>query len=318
MIKLPFLLAIVLYILLYLLRLQQGGWEPETEVLKDQRQFLDRKITATLPSPQSDILTGILLGQNKSLPFDIKLALRDSSTLHIVVASGQNLSMVAGFFLSLSGLIKRKNAIILGLVAAFLYTLLTGLQVPIIRAAIMFGLASLAKLFGRDGDGAWVLILTGGFMLLVNPNWLTSVSFQLSFLATLGVIVVAPIMLERLKSIPKFISADLSVTMAAQIMVMPVIAANFHQVSLVGLFANLLVLWTIPFIMILGTLMLAVPFVGLAANALVTYFIYIIKFFSSLPFAWVYIGDMSAIFWIGYYLVLAAIMLSLKYVQKTN
>lgn len=202
--------------------------------------------------------------------------------------------------------------------AATLYTLLTGLQVPIIRAAIMFGLASLGKLFGRDLDGAWVLILTAGVMLLVNPSWLTSVSFQLSFLATFGVIVVAPIILERLKLLPQFISVDLAVTLAAQIMVMPVIAANFHQISLVGLIANLLVLWTIPFIMITGALMLVVPFIDFAANALLTYFIYIIKFFSSLPFAWEYIGEMSIIFWIGYYLVLAATVLSLKYVQTNN
>src|SRR3989338_753826 len=315
---LPFLLLVILYFLLCFLRLQQGGWEPETEVLKEQRQFLDKRISEILPSPQSDILSGILLGQNKSLPYDIKLALRDSSTLHIVVASGQNLSMVAGFFLLLSGLIKRKNAIILGLVAAFVYTLLTGLQVPIIRAAIMFGLASLAKLFGRDGDGAWVLMLTGALMLLVNPNWLTSLSFQLSFLATFGVIVVAPIVLNKLKALPRFIGGDLAVTLSAQLMVMPVIAANFHQVSLLFLFTNLLILFTIPFIMIGGALMLVLPFIGIILNGLITYFIYIIKFFSSLSFAWVYIGDMSFIFWIGYYLILFAVMLSLKYVQTEN
>src|SRR3989344_2462047 len=312
------ILPVILYALLIVLRLQYPPFEPETEVFKEQRQFLDKRISKILPSPQSDILSGILLGQNKSLPYDIKLALRDSSTLHIVVASGQNLSLVAGFFLTLSGLIKRKNAIILGLIAALLYTLLTGLQVPIIRAAIMFGLASLAKLFGRDEDGVWVLMLTGALMLLVNPSWLTSLSFQLSLLATFGVIVVAPIILNKLKALPRFIGGDLAVTLAAQAMVMPVIAANFHQVSLVGLFSNLLVLFTIPFIMIGGALMLVLPFIGIILNGLITYFIYVIKFFSSLPFAWVYIGEMSVIFWLGYYLILFAVMLSLKYVQTEN
>jgi competence protein ComEC len=307
-----YLLVIVLYILLFLLRLQYPEWKPETEILKTERQFLDQRISQTLPSPQSDILSGILLGLNKDLPFDTKLALRDSSTLHIVVASGQNLSMVAGFFLLFSGLIKRKNAIILGLLAAFFYTILTGMQVPILRAAIMLGLASLARLFGRDQDGIWVLILTGALMLLVNPSWLTSISFQLSFLATFGVVVVAPMILENLKKLPQFISGDLSVSLAAQAMVMPIIAINFHQLSLVGLLANLFVLWTIPFIMIGGVVMLILPFTSILLNALLTYFIYIITFFSSLPFAWEYIGEMSPIFWVGYYLVLSAIMLSLK------
>ena len=312
------ILPVILYALLIVLRLQYPPFEPETEVFKEQRQFLDKRISKILPSPQSDILSGILLGQNKSLPYDIKLALRDSSTLHIVVASGQNLSLVAGFFLTLSGLIKRKNAIILGLIAALLYTLLTGLQIPIIRAALMFGLASFAKLIGRDGDGAWVLMLTGALMLLVNPSWLISLSFQLSFLATFGVIVVAPIILNKLKALPRFIGGDLAVTLAAQAMVMPVIAASFHQLSLVGLFSNLLVLFTIPFIMIGGVLMLILPFISFLLGGLITYFIYIIKFFSSLPFAWVYIGDMNLIFWLGYYLILLAVMLSLKYVQTEN
>ena len=316
--KLPILLAVILYVFLYLLRLQYSAFEPETEVLQEQRQALDKRISEILPRPQSDLLSGILLGQNKSLPPDIRLALRDSATLHIVVASGQNLSMVAGFFLALSGLVKRKNAIILGLAAALIYTLLTGLQIPIIRAAIMFGLASLAKLFGRDGDGAWVLILTAAVMLLVNPAWLTDISFQLSFLATFGVVVVAPIILEKLKNWPKFIAGDLAVTLAAQAMVMPVISQNFHQISLVGLFANLLVLWTIPFIMVGGVLMLILPFISMALNALLTYFIYITTFFSSLPFSWEYIGEMVWIFWVGYYLVLVATVLSLRYVQKTN
>src|SRR3989344_7602133 len=115
------ILPVILYALLIVLRLQYPPFEPETEVFKEQRQFLDKRISKILPSPQSDILSGILLGQNKSLPYDIKLALRDSSTLHIVVASGQNLSMVAGFFLLFSGLIRRKAALILSFLAIVFY-----------------------------------------------------------------------------------------------------------------------------------------------------------------------------------------------------
>src|SRR3989344_5296412 len=138
----------------------------------------------------------------KDLPPALKLALRDTSTLHIVVASGQNLSMVAGFFLSLAGLIKRKHAIVLSLLAVTGYTLLTGAQVPILRAAIMFSLASLATLSGRLKEGWWVLIVTAALMLLLNPEWVYDLSFQLSFLATFGVVVVSPILLKSLHKIP--------------------------------------------------------------------------------------------------------------------
>jgi competence protein ComEC len=278
-----------------------------------------------LPSPQAELLSGILLGQNKSLPGDFKLSLRDTSTLHIVVASGQNLSMVAGFFLSLAGLIKRRQAIILSLLAVIFYTLLTGAQVPVLRAAIMFGLASLATIFGRQKEGWWLLVVAAALMLLINPEWILDLSFQLSFLATFGVVVVAPLLLKSLDKIP-FLGQDLAVTLGAQVMVAPVIAAYFHQVSLVSLVTNALILWTIPFAMILGSITLVLSFIwlglawifGLAASALLTYFIYIVKFFASLPFAWEYVGEQVWLVWVGYYMVVGGIMLLLKNAQAAD
>ena len=315
-IRLPLILAIILYSLLFYIRYQQGGWEIKIDVFSSQRQFLDHKISQLLPSPQAELLSGILLGQNKNLPGQFKLALRDTSTLHIVVASGQNLSMVAGFFLSLAGLIKRRNAVMLSLLAVLLYTLLTGMQVPILRAAIMFSLASLASLSGRVKEGWWVLLITAALMLLVNPKWVTDLSFQLSFLATFGVVVVSPILLAYFKILP-IIGNDLAVTLAAQLMVTPIIIANFHQLSLVGVITNLFVGWTVPFIMILGSLMVVGGCIlGLAANIFLTYFIYVVQFFASVPFAWEYVGEQGWIVWVGYYLILTGVLLGLSKIQE--
>ncbi len=330
--KLPVFLAILLYILIYFVRFQQGGLAPlsgvkdlKWDVLKSQQDFLDQQIQTYLPSPQAELLSGILLGQNKNLPGSFKLALRDTSTLHIVVASGQNLSLVAGFFLGLSGLIKRKNALILALIACIFYTVLSGMQIPILRAAIMFSFSSIAQFFGRQRAGFWVLLMTAGLMLLINPDWITSLSFQLSFLATFGVIVVSPILLKVFNKLP-IIGSDLAVTLAAQIMVTPVIIQNFHQISLVSLITNILVLWTISFIMILGAMMLILGFVwsflgqlmALGVSVLLTYFIYIVSFFSSLPFAWEYIGQQIWLVWVGYYMFVAGLVLSLKNAQEKN
>lgn len=328
MTKLSVVLAILTFILIYILRWEQGGWEIEIDLFKDYRQALDRRISGLLPSPQAELLSGILLGQNKDLPPQTRLALRDTSTLHIVVASGQNLSMVAGFFLGLSGLLKRKTAIFLSLVSVVFYAILTGFQIPVLRAAIMFGFASLAQLFGRQKDSIWVLIITAGGMLWINPRWILDLSFQLSFAATIGVVVVAPILLRYFKYIP-ILSQDLAVSLGAQILVTPIIAQNFHQFSLVGLITNLLILWTISFIMILGTIMLLLSFISavltqfvtLGVSALLTYFIYIVSFFSILPFAWEYVGEKVWIFWVGYYFILAGVvlfMLSLSNDKKAN
>lgn len=313
-------LFIILYVLLFLLRLQQDPFEPKIDVFKDQRDFLDKQVQEHLPSPEAELTSGILLGQNHNLPPQFKLALRDTSTLHIVVASGQNLSMVGGFFLALAGLVKRRTAIVLSLIAVLVYTLLTGFQVPIIRAAIMFVFASAAQWFGRDRSGSRILVITALLMLLVNPKWISDLSFQLSFLATMGVLVVAPILKQKFSSLPGILREDLAVSLGAQAMVMPVIASNFHQISLVSLIANVLVLWAVPFIMILGSLIL---FLGSLITwpllALTKYFVYVVTFFGHLPFAWQYVGEVNPIVWLGYYLVIAAIMLSLNmYVQTEN
>lgn len=312
------ILSLTLFIVIYLLRLQQGGWDIKLDLFPQMRQMLDQRIAQLLPTPQAELLSGILLGNKKDLPYYLKLALRDSSTLHIVVVSGQNLTMLSMLLLSLSGLIKRRNAIVLSLAAIALYTLITGAQIPVLRAATMAILSSLAQIFGRQRDGVWVLILTAGTMLLIDPFWIKDISFQLSFLATFGVIVVAPVLKRYLYLLPQFLSQDLAITTGAQLMVMPIIIQNFHQLSLVGIITNLLVVWTVPIIMILGGIMLAVSFIwsglawiiGLVASALLTYFIYIVQFFASLPFAWEYVGEQVWIVWVGYYLVLAGILLA--------
>lgn len=324
--KLPFILAILLYLLIYFLRFQQGGWEIQTELFSGFRQDLDQRISLLLPSPQAELLSGILLGNKKNLPPQLKLSLRDTSTLHIVVVSGQNLTMVAGLFLPFAWLISRKFAILLSLLAIVFYTILTGAQVPVLRAALMASASFLAVLLGRQKDGIWVLAVTGGFMLLLNPLWVDDLSFQLSFLATTGVVVLAPMILKKLSKLPKFIAIDLAVTTSAQLMVIPVIAQSFHQFSLVSIITNLLVGWTVPILMILGGVMLMFSFlssgvawlISILTNAFLTYFVYIVQFFASLPFAWEYVGEKSIVFWIGYYFILSGVMLVLKHDKNST
>jgi competence protein ComEC len=314
--KYPVFLACLLYLLIYWVRFNQGSTEPNLDLFPEQRKLLDSQITQLLPTPNAQLLSGILLGNKKDLPPDLKLALRDSSTLHIVVVSGQNLTMLAGVIISLAGVLKRRVAILITILAVCFYTLLTGSQVPVLRAAIMAILALIAQLYGRERDGLWTLVISGGLMLLIYPLWLIDLSFQLSFLATAGVISVSPIILKLLSSWPDLVKQDLAVSIGAQLMVAPIIAINFHQLSVVGVIANILVLWTIAPVMILGTILLIVsnlfnPFNSLITvpiNILLNYFVIIIKFFANLPFSWEYVPEVSILVVIGYYLVFLAIL----------
>lgn len=315
--NLPLVLTAILFVLIYIVRVGQGGWEIKTNYFANFRTDLDHRITSLLPSPQAQLLSGILLGSKKDLPGDFKVALRDTSTLHIVVVSGQNLTMLAGLFMALVGIVSRRTAILTSFVAVIFYTFLTGAQVPVLRAALMFTLASTATIFGRQRDGLWALIISAGLMLLINPDWLTDLSFQLSFLATFGVVVAAPIILPFFRFLPSFVSQDLAITLSAQALVTPIIAQSFHQFSLVGVITNVLIGWSVPFIMIFGTMMLIFSYVSLAIaqwlsvfpNILLTYFIYIVEFFASLPFAWEYVGQQSWFVWVGYYLIVASILI---------
>lgn len=319
-------LVIILWLVIFAFRIIQiGGIDPtyrdsENQLFKPFQEHLAGTINQLLPYPQSSLLSGILLGASDKLPFSFKQDLKDTSTIHMVVVSGQNLSIVAGFFVGLVYLIGRRKTIVISILALVFYSLLTGLQVPVLRASIMVLLSYLAQILGKEKQGWWVLFVTGGGMLIFNPNWLLSISFQLSFLATFGVVVVAPIFTEYLKNVPKVLREDLAVTLAAQVLVLPVIAYNFGQISLIGILSNSLILWSIPIVMISGFISLGVGLVslplgqiiGLVPGILLTYFIYIVEFFAKLPGAGLKVEESGMVVWVGYYLLIGALVWTLK------
>lgn len=316
------LLSIILWTLLFLLRVTQIGGidlaytEPEHLTLKPLQDYLASIFDQVLPYPQSTLMSGILLGVKGNLPFFLKKELQVTSTIHIVVVSGQNLTILAGFIMSLAPFLGRKKTILLTLGTIFFYSVLTGLGVPVIRAAIMATLAYMAKLFGKEGLGWWVLLLTAGLMLLYNPNWILSISFQLSFVATFGVVVVAPIIISYLKIVPKILREDIGVSLSAQLLTLPIIAYNFGQVSLIGVLVNSLILWTISLVMILGIVVLLVgqvslflaQIVGLVPGILLTFFIDVVEIFSKIPLASLVVGESSVMFWVGYYLLIGGLI----------
>ncbi len=323
-----FLILTTVWFFLFIARvLQIGGIDStyrshEVKILAREREYLVKIIKQSLPYPQSALLSGIVLGDGNQIPFSLKQDLKTTSTIHIAVVSGQNLTILAGFILGLVGFLGRRKTIILTIFVILIYSLLTGLEVPVVRAAIMAILAYMAQILGKERTGWWVLLLTAGLMLIYNPNWLVDISFQLSFLATLGIVAVAPILTSYLAIVPQILRQDLAATLSAQVLVLPILAFNFYQVSLVGMLANLFVLWTVPIIMVGGLLGLIFgiinPVLGkivdFLPSVLLTYFIDLVKFFAKWPGAVVIVGDTAIIIWVGYYLLVGAgiWMLALK------
>src|SRR3989344_88607 len=310
---------------LFIIRiLMMGGLDPgyqefEVDLLQPYQTYLVSKIDTLLPYPQSALLSGILLGNRSSLPYSLRQELSQTSIIHMVVVSGQNLTILVGLLMGMTSWLGKRQAILISLAAMICYALLTGLQIPVLRAFIMALSAMIAVLLGKQATGWWILLLTAGLMLLFSPNWIFSISFQLSFLATLGLVGLAPMIAQVLKNVPQLLKLDLSVTLAAQALTLPVIASNFNQVSLVGVGANILVLWTIPLVMASGFLSLLVELVipglgqilAIVPNILLTYFIYIVELFASLPMATVRASDIGVIGWAGYYLLIGSAMIYL-------
>lgn len=329
-------LVILGLVILFLVRVYQIGGlsKPEPDpFLTDlasafipARQFLSSQINQITPFPQSTLLSGILLGVQSNLPQGLKIALKNSSTIHIVVVSGQNLTLVAGFVMSLTFLLGRKKTVVSALLVIILYALLTGLQLPVLRAALMVGLGFLAQLLGKERTAWWTLLLTAAVMLIYNPNWLLSISFQLFFLATVGVIVVAPILMGYFKFLPEVFKQDLVVSLSAQLLTWPIIAANFHQLSVFGVLVNSLILWIVSPVMISGIIVLVVSLVflpletiiGLFPTALLTYFIYIVSFFNNLPANVLYVSKVNPVVWVGYYVMVVGGVWMLHKRQTVN
>jgi competence protein ComEC len=305
--------------------IDMGGLDPmhrdqAVTVLSDHQATFATIIREVTPYPQSTILTGMVLGDGRKIPRVISEAFRNTSTIHLLVVSGQNLSLLAGFLLSFTPLFGRKKTVVMIFCVILYYSIVTGFQVPVVRAGIMASLAYGGILLGRMRHTWWTLLATAGLMLLYNPNWIMSISFQLSFLATFGVVVISPYFVALLSKIPDFIRQDLAVSLAAQLMTMPIIAYNFGQISLVGILANCLILWTTPLIMISGLIVMGVglfsPFIaqilGLFPTVLITYVITIIDWCDSVPYASVMLDTTGQILWIGYYFCLVGAILWLR------
>lgn len=222
------------------------------------RQRLLEMIQQLLPEPHSSLLAGILFGFEPELGSQFYDLLRKAGILHIIVASGFNLSVVVSFLLGATIFIRRKLSLLIALVGMVFYALLAGLEPPIVRAMFMAVGAVGGEFLGRRYSALVGLMIAAILMLFYNPLWLESLSFQLSFLATTAVLLIKPL-------IQKVVAYEhAATTLSVQLLTWPLIFINFHQVSLASLPVNSLVLPLIPLIMGWGILMVVVGFLNVA------------------------------------------------------
>ncbi len=254
------------------------------------------KINEMIPAPENSLLAGILLGSKQSLGAELKKDFINTGTIHIVALSGYNVTIVAEMIIKFFSFMPKIFAGYLGAISIILFAMMAGGGATVVRASIMAILVIIARQNGRNYDIGRALVLAGFFMLMQNPLILVfDSSFQLSFLATIGLVYLAPKISTYLLWIPEIIHLrDLvAATLAAEIFVLPFIAYQTGILSLVALPTNLLILPLIPTTMLFGfyagitsfmSAVLALPF-SYISYGLLHYELAAVKFFSSLPFA---------------------------------
>lgn len=233
-------------------------WRSLKKLLLDLKNTLVGKIDELFEQPEGALLAGVLFGEQAGLGRELQDDFRATGVIHIVVLSGFNVTVIAVFIAWFLGRIFRPRvALVFSILGIICFVILVGAGATIVRAGIMAVLAVLARLLGRENDVTRALLLAGFVMVLHNPKILVyDISFQLSFLATLGIIYVVP-QLERvfgwLSNIFTLRETVVS-TLAAQVFVMPLILYAIGEFSSVAPLVNVLVVPLVPASMLLGFL----------------------------------------------------------------
>lgn len=225
-----------------------------------------------LPSPHVLLLKGLSYGQDDLSNFpSFKQALIDTGTIHVAVVSGYNISLVVTYAKKVFGNNKDKPRTLLYIFSSFMYVMFVGFEPPVIRAWIMSSISLLAKGEGRALKGVTTLFIACFIMYLRDTNVLTSLSFILSSLATLGLIVLSdPISSIVNKLYPKILylfKEDFIASMSATLLVWPVISYNFERVSWLSPFINMFILWTIPVATLAGMCLIGATWADNISNS---------------------------------------------------
>src|SRR3972149_6215029 len=179
-------------------RMAAGQAGPLLRAVFALRQRGLRVVHALFPEPEASLLAGILLGVESGIHPELRQAFNDTGTTHIIAISGFNITLLAGLVVSLFGrwLGPRRGAVAAGIAIA-IYALMVGADPAVIRAAIMGGLALTARLLGRQTHAMASLGAAALAMTALNPLILWDVGFQLSFAATLGLVLYADPIAQR-------------------------------------------------------------------------------------------------------------------------
>ncbi len=207
------------------------------------KRWAEESLYRYLPFPENALLTGILLGERGPLPSEMTETFMVTGTVHILAVSGMITAFLAGLFFLVFRAVQfgRKWSAALSLAVLLFFIFMTGAHPPVCRAGLFSSLALMGVILERRIRGGTLLLATLFLLAAVNPFVLEDLSFQISFLATAGLMVLASRFMIRLSFLWKPAALLLSTTAAAQLSVWCLILYSFNQSSPYSLLANLLI-----------------------------------------------------------------------------
>ena len=239
---------------------------PIRKALYQFRSHAHATLKSLYPDPEASLLSGILLGIEGGISTRMMEAFQQTGTAHIIAISGFNITLISAIFLNLMRSWLGRNAGIITAGAAIcLYTILVGGDAAVVRAAIMVSISLIARLLGRQNHGYSALAAAVFVMTIFDTNILMDIGFQLSVLATLGLLFYGPLLEngfrrqaghllseQGVNKITPWVNEFFLLTFAAQLTTMPLTISCFNQIPISSFLVNPIILPVQPPIMILG------------------------------------------------------------------
>ncbi|QUH21129.1 ComEC/Rec2 family competence protein [Alkaliphilus sp. B6464] len=290
--------------------------------------YLEDFLDSTLDFENSNILKSIVFGNQGYLSKDKLSVFSKTGTAHIMAVSGLHVGLIVIVVDRFLKLIKiaRNNRLYFIVAILIFYAYMVYFPVSIVRAGIMYILYVIAYFLQRRYDGINALFFIAFILLIYRPMTIFSISFQLSFIATLSILLLNPIFNEKLSKKIGFVGTLLSVTLAAQIGTLPIMAYHFKQISIISLLTNLLIvpilgpMLSIVFVSVLfGTISFRLGYlINQITNQLLNYINWISTKCAIIPYGSFEINEVKLTYIFGYYIILAIIYFIYKQKEKSN
>ncbi|MEH2424453.1 MAG: ComEC/Rec2 family competence protein [Nostoc sp.] len=271
-----------------------GWWQIRERIVRSQVRWLG--------IPEGPLVSAMVLGSKAvDLPYDIRDLFVQAGLAHALAASGFQTSLILSVILQLTRRAKKVTQFTFGFLALIIFLSLTGFQPAVLRAVIMGFAALIGLLLKRKVKQLGSLLLAATLLLVFNPLWIWDLGFQLSFLATLGLVVTVPALVNRLAWLPPAIAALIAVPLAATLWTLPIQLFVFGVVPSYSLLLNVVSTPLISIISIGGIISALVALIWTEAGSFLAgvlhyptdWLIKLVEFFSKLPGNSVAVGSIS-------------------------